>query len=49
MIAGAPRLVSIARKLAEWAKKSNGSVPESLSEILKDCRDAITALDHAAE
>ena len=49
MIAGAPRLASIARKLTEWAKKSSASVPESLSEILKDSQEAIAALDHAAE
>ena len=49
MIAGAPRLASIARKLTEWAKRSSSSVPESLSEILKDSQEAIAALDHAAE
>jgi len=49
MIAGAPRLASIARKLTDWAKQSSSSVPESLSEILKESQEAIAALDHAAE
>jgi len=41
--------VSIVRKLSEWSKKSSGSVPDSLKEIVKASREAVTALDHAGE
>ena len=49
MIACAPRLTSIVRKFAEWAKNSPASVPESLSDIVRESRDALAALDDAAE
>jgi hypothetical protein len=49
MIANAPRLASIVRKFADWSVKSPRSVPESLSELVGECREALTALDHAAD
>ena len=48
-IASAPGLAAIVRKFDAWARKSSASVPESLSEFVKECREAIAALDHAAE
>ncbi len=48
MIATAPRLASIVRKLAEWSAKSRASVPESLSDVVRECREAIAALDNTA-
>jgi hypothetical protein len=49
IIASAPKLASIVRKLAEWSTKSPKAVPESLSEVVRECREAIATLDHAAE
>jgi hypothetical protein len=49
IIASAPKLASIVRKLAEWSTKSPKTVPESLSEVVRECREAIATLDHAAE
>jgi len=49
MIAAAPRLVSIVRTLAEWSAKSPKSVPESLSDVVRECQEAITALDTSAQ
>lgn len=46
MIATAPRLASIARKLVQWSAKSPGAVPESLSEVMRECREAIAAIDN---
>ena len=47
MIATAPRLAAIVRKLAEWSAKSPGAVPESLSDVVRECREAIAAVDNA--
>jgi len=49
LIASAPGLECIVRKLAEWSKTSSGSIPESLVQVMKESRDAIAALDHAAD
>lgn len=49
MIAGAPRLASIVRRLAAWSAKSPSAVPESLSALVRECREAIAALDQATE
>jgi hypothetical protein len=49
VIAVAPGLVSIVRKFDAWAKKSPALIPESLSGLVKEIREAIAALDHAAE
>lgn len=49
MIASAPRMTAIARKLADWSAKSPKSVPESLSELVRECREAISALDNSAQ
>lgn len=48
MIASAPRLASIVRKLLDWSAKSPTAVPESLSALVRECRDALTALDNQA-
>jgi hypothetical protein len=49
IIAVAPRLASVVRKLAEWSKKSRAAVPESLSEVVRECREVMAALDNTAE
>ena len=49
MIAIAPKLASIVRKVSEWSKKSPAAVPESLSEVVRECRETVAMLDNAAE
>jgi hypothetical protein len=48
LIATAPRLAAIARKLLDWAAKSPNAVPESLSVVVQECREALTVLDNEA-
>jgi hypothetical protein len=46
LIATAPRLAMLARKFAEWSARSPKAVPESLTELVRECQDTIAALDH---
>src|SRR5262245_32008012 len=48
MIASTPRLVSIARRLLEWSAKSPKAVPDSVSALVRECRDVLAALDNQA-
>ena len=44
IIATAPKMMSIVRKLAELGAKAK-SVPEPLAELIRECRETITAID----
>jgi hypothetical protein len=46
LIATAPRLATVVRKLAEWSAKSPKTVPESLTELVRECHETIAALDN---
>src|SRR5215471_3520065 len=45
MIATTPRLLNVVRKLAEWAKTSPSTVPESLKELVSLSEQALAALE----
>jgi hypothetical protein len=48
LIATAPRLAAIARKLVEWSAKPATANPQAYSELMREAREAIAALDNEA-
>jgi hypothetical protein len=44
IIATAPRMMSIVRKLAELGAKAK-SIPGPLAELIRECRETIAAID----
>ena len=47
LIASAPRLAAIARKLCEWAEQA-GEVPAALSDLVRESEEALTHLNNGA-
>lgn len=49
MIATAPRLVAIVKKLGEWAQAAPGEVPDALLDLSRECGKALTFLNNGVE
>jgi hypothetical protein len=49
MIASAPRLAAIVKKLSEWARQANVEIPAALLETLRESGEAAAYLDSRVE
>jgi hypothetical protein len=45
MIAAAPQLGSVARRLVEWARKSGEDMPADLADLAHHAQDVLTMID----
>jgi hypothetical protein len=49
MIASAPRLAAIVKKLSEWARQANTEIPAALLETSRESGEAAAYLDSKVE
>ena len=47
MIASAPKLVTVANNLVEWARRSGEEMPSELVDLAHEAQDVLSALDRA--